>query len=259
MLLHSNTDVVEVFLVQHAAQQGDAPDQQQQAVQQQHAAPAPMQSQQDQQQQQLLESLVQQQATSLHLQQQAAAAAIAGPDITMEHPGGLGAAQQDAAAGRSSHRPPSLQPHHMDSAAAAAPAPQPSPITLLAKAIGSGGITAADISVGAPASLVKQEQQLHPAAGPGSHAAPGAAGGSCATPNFAAMAGLNSPLFPAGLSSPNLTASPAQNAKWSEIDPEVWFEGDGSALGALGDFFKNDTSIFHPATGDQDIAGVAAW
>eukprot|EP00775_Hariotina_reticulata_P013663 gene13662-13785_t len=69
-----------------------------------------------------------------------------------------------------------------------------------------------------------------------------------------------------GLSSPGLgcAASPAAAGKWNEIDPEVWFEGDGSALGALGDFFKNDSSIFHQtaaaAAGEQhDNDLITAW
>ncbi|WIA09095.1 hypothetical protein OEZ85_008508 [Tetradesmus obliquus] len=273
VLLHSSTDAVEVFLVQHPVQPGEG------------AAPAaePQQQQQQQQaaaarteQQQLLDALVPQQPTSLQQQQQAgaaasaaAAAALAGPDISMEPPGGLAAAAAAAAAqhcsdsaNRSSNRPPSLQPQHL-AGGAGSPAPQPSPITLLAKAISSGGISAADIAVGANA-LIKQEQQQHHAP-PAAAGAVAGAGGACATPNFAAMAGLNSPLFPpAGLSSPNLgAASPAQNGKWADvgIDPEVWFEGDGGALGALGDFFKNESSIFHQAAaGDQqDIGTVAAW
>jgi hypothetical protein len=77
--------------------------------------------------------------------------------------------------------------------------------------------------------------------------------------------GLNSPVFPppGSLSSPGIgaCASPAQaGAKWNEIDPEAWFEGDGSALGALGDFFKNDSSIFQSTTTDQhDNDLVTAW
>jgi hypothetical protein len=272
VLLHSETDGVDVFLVQHA----DPPQQQQQ----QQGTDARTE------QQQLLDALVPQQPTSLQQQHPgaassaaavaaaaAAAAALAGPDISMEAPGGLAAAAAAAAqhgsesANRSSNRPPSLQPQHL-AGGASGPAPQPSPITLLAKAISSGGISAADIAVGANA-LLKQEQQQHHAppavAPPAAAGAAAGAAGACATPNFAAMAGLNSPLFPpAGLSSPNLGhASPAQNGKWADvgIDPEVWFEGDGGALGALGDFFKNESSIFHPAAaGDQqDIGTVAAW
>jgi hypothetical protein len=280
VLLHSSTDAVEVFLVQHAVQPGDAnaPAADQQQVQQQQQAPAG-----HNEQQQLLDALVPQPPISLQQQQQsnaaataaavAAAAALAGPDISMEPPGGLAVAAAAAAqhgsdaANRSSNRPPQLQPQHL-AGGAGGPAPQPSPITLLAKAISSGGISAADIAVGAN-SLIKHEQQQQqhhapPAVAPPAGAAAGAAG-ACATPNFAAMAGLNSPLFPpAGLSSPNLgAASPAQNGKWADvgIDPEVWFEGDGGALGALGDFFKNESSIFHQAAaGDQqDIGTVAAW
>jgi hypothetical protein len=280
VLLHSSTDAVEVFLVQHAVQPGDvnAPAAAEPQQQQQPATPA------RNEQQQLLDALVPQQPTNLQQQQAgaaasaaavaaaAAAAALAGPDISMEPPGGLAAAAAAAqhgceSANRSSNRPPSLQPQHL-AGGASGPAPQPSPITLLAKAISSGGISAADIAVGANA-LLKQEQQQHHAppavAPPAAAGAAAGAGGACATPNFAAMAGLNSPLFPpAGLSSPNLgAASPAQNGKWADvgIDPEVWFEGDGGALGALGDFFKNESSIFRQAAaGDQqDIGTVAAW
>lgn len=245
-MLHSGGDPVEVFLVQHAVQSGDNPASQQPAAdasgmaehhqQQPFVQEAPslgMQAQQPQQQQ----------------MQQAAAATAAGQDstdISMEPPGNLAgaaaaaavAAAAAAAAGGSAAEP---------AAAAARQPPSASPISLLAKAIGAGGVSANDIPVLPPAgaaAMVKQET-----AG-SSHPAP---------------AGLNSPVFPpqGGLSSPGIgaCASPAQaGAKWNEIDPEAWFDGDGSALGALGDFFKNDTSIFQPSTTDQNDSDlVTAW
>lgn len=187
-------------------------------------------------------------------------------DISMEPPGHLGTATDAAgsnAAGSGRSRPPSLQPQHMSGAAP----PQASPITLLAKAIGSGSIQPQDVPVGSSLGLVKQEHAGHPAAAAQGAAAMGlATAGSCPTPNFAAMAGLNSPLFPIGVSSPNLScvASPAQQAKLAEnfgIDPEIWFANeDGNALG-MGDMFKDNTSIYQPppAGEQQDTDLVAAW
>lgn len=246
-MLHSGGDPVEVFLVQHAVQSGgdnptpqqptaDAaarmPEHQQQQPFVQEAPSLGMPTQQHQQQQ-------------LHAAQQVAAAAAAAghcADISMEPPGNLpnaaAAAAAAAAVGGS---------HAADPITAARQPSSASPISLLAKAIGAGGVSASDIPVLPPAgaaAMVKQEA------------------GSSHPP---APVGLNSPVFPppGSLSSPGIgaCASPAQaGAKWNEIDPEAWFEGDGSALGALGDFFKNDTSIFQSSTADQhDSDLVTAW
>lgn len=243
-MLHSGGDPVEVFLVQHAVQSGDNA-----ASQQQPAAATEASGVAEHQQQQPFvqeaPSLGMQAQQPQQQQQQTAAAAAAGhdsTDISMEPPGNLAgavaAAAAAAAAGGSAAEP---------AAAAARQPPSASPISLLAKAIGAGGVSASYIPVLQPAgaaAMVKQET----------------AGSSHPTP-----AGLNSPVFPpqGSLSSPGIgaCASPAQpGAKWNEIDPEAWFEGDGSALGALGDFFKNDTSIFQPSTTDQNDSDlVTAW
>lgn len=254
-MLHSSGDTVEVFLVQHAEQTGDGAAAQPadgpgaDAMQQQEPfvqeAPslgmqAPGQAPQEQQ------------ALQSHQQVVAAAAAAAGhpdADLSMEPPGNLPGAAVAAAAAAGSGGGSS---HAADTMAAAA-ARQPSsasPISLLAKAIGAGGVSAHDIPPVLPpagaAAMVKQE-----------------AGSSHQVGQ--AVAGLNSPVFPppGSLSSPAIgaCASPAQaGAKWGEIDAEAWFEGDGSALGALGDFFKNDSSIFQPSTADQhDSDLVTAW
>ena len=268
-MLHSAGDPVEVFLVQHVANNsGDtvSPQQQQQqqaaAAQQQAADVAMMEQQPLQQQQPFVQDApsmdmhaqqqqmqAQMQAQQQQQQQMAAAAAAASVqhvgDLTMEPPGNLPNA---AAAGRESAAA---------AAAAAGSTRQPtsaSPISLLAKAIGAGGVSANDIPVLPPAgaaAIVKQEP---------------AAVGQQPAPVVAPVVGLNSPVFPppGSLSSPGLVGcpSPAQQVgKWSEIDPEAWFEGDGSALGALGDLFKNDSSIFQPSTAadqhDNDL--VTAW
>lgn len=283
VLLHSNRDAVEVFLVQHAAQHCDSSADQQHTSQQQAvaaetpgapAAATDPQAQIKPEQDELLQALLPQQPSSpaqhhQHQQQSSLPAAMVGPDISMEPPGHLGDAAAAAAAGSGHTRPPALQQQHLSAAAALPPAgPQASPITLLAKAIGSGNIQPHDVPVAA--NLLKHEQNgpHHPAA----NAATGVVGlgtvGSCPTPNFAAMAGLNSPLFPPGIGSPNLSvcvASPAQQAKWAEgcgIDPEIWFAADdgGAGLG-MGDMFKDNTSIYQPpAAGEQQDADlVAAW
>lgn len=181
----------------------------------------------------------------------AGAAAHGDGDLSMEPPGNLpgaaAAAAAAAAAGGSSH---AAVTDSMLATATRQPS-SASPISLLAKAIGAGGVSASDIPVLPPAGaavMVKQEPGVsHPA--------------------VQQVVGLNSPVFPppGSLSSPGIgvgaCASPAQAAaKWSEIDPEAWFEGDGSALGALGDIFKNDTSIFQSSGTDQhDSDLVTAW
>jgi transcription factor E2F3 len=230
VMLHSGDEPVEVFLVQHASPNGEA-------GQQQPAAPPAGMDQQ---------ALYVQEEPSMGMQQAqpqqmaAAAAAAAGGDISMEPPGNLPSAAAAAAAAAAGG----------GNAADAIAVRQPSsasPISLLAKAIGAGGVNASDIPVlppGAAAGVKQEPGSSHPTVQP---------------------LGLNSPVFPppGSLSSPGLgaCASPAQaGAKWSEIDPEAWFEGDGSTLGALGDFFKNDTSIFQPSTADQhDSDLVTAW
>lgn len=269
VLLHSNRDAVEVFLVQHAAQHGDSAGADPQQAMAAAAANNDAQAQLKQEQQELLQALVPQQPSGVLDQQQsglpAAAAAIVGPDISMEPPGHLGDAAGTSAvtaAGPGRNRPPALQQQHLGNTAAAA---QASPITLLAKAIGSGNIQPHDVPLGN--SIIKQEQNGHYPAANGAGVAGLATAGSCQTPNFATMAGLNSPLFPAGISSPHLScvASPAQQAKWAEncgIDPEIWFAtDDGNALG-MGDMFKDNTSIYQPPAigGEQhDTDLVAAW
>jgi len=266
-MLHSGGEPVEVFLVQHVAQPGEAlspeQQQQQQAAAAQQKAEVMAMEQQHQQQQPYV-----QEAPGLsmhpHLQQQqqqqmaaaAAAAAAAGghcgPDLTMEPPG-LPAAATVASAAAAAAAAAAGADRAGPEAALAAAGRHPSsvsPISLLAKAIGAGGVSANDIPVPPPAgaaALVKQEPGSHPA------------------PVVQPVAGLNSPVFPppGSLNSPGLMggASPAQQVgKWSEIDPEAWFEGDGSALGALGDFFKNDSSIFQATAADQhDSDLVTAW
>lgn len=246
-MLHSGGDPVEVFLVQHAVQSGGD-----NATPQQPAADVSAMPDHHQQQQPFVQEAPslgmpaqQQQQQQLHAAQQVAAAAAAAghcADISMEPPGNLpnaaAAAAAAAAAGGGSHAADTMTATRQPSSA--------SPISLLAKAIGAGGVSASDIPVLPPAgaaAMVKQEAGS-------SHPAP---------------VGLNSPVFPppGSLSSPGIgaCASPAQaGAKWNEIDPEAWFEGDGSALGALGDFFKNDTSIFQSSTADQhDSDLVTAW
>lgn len=266
VLLHSNRDAVEVFLVQHAAQQGDsAATEAQQGTQ--HPANMDPQGQAKQPQEELLQSLVPQQPSSTPQQQKqsglpAAAAAVVGPDISMEPPAHLGDVAGLSATGACRNRPPALQQQHLGNTASAA---QASPITLLAKAIGSGNIQPHDVPLSS--SVIKQEQNGHYAVANGAGVAGLATAGSCQTPNFAAMAGLNSPLFPAGISSPHLScaASPAQQAKWTEncgIDPEIWFATDDPSALGMGDMFKDNTSIYQPpaAAGEQHDADlVAAW
>lgn len=276
VMLHSGGDAVEVFLVQHVANSADAAAQQQQqgAAEQQQTTDTAMVDQQPQQLQQQQQQPYVQEAPGLgmpsqqqhhqHLQAQqvAAAAGTAGAgaaaahpsqDITMEPPGNLPmpAAGSSQRASEPAAAPATSAPAAAATAAAAVSA---SPISLLAEAIGAGGVSANDIPVLPPAgaaAMVKQE---------GSGAA-----GAAVQP----VVGLNSPVFPppGSLSSPALVgcASPAQAGKWNEIDPEAWFEGDGAALGALGDFFKNDSSIFNQsaaaaaATDQQDNDLVSAW
>jgi hypothetical protein len=250
-MLHSGGDPVEVFLVQHAVQPGDNPtpqqpgadaygmalDQQQQQQPFVQEAPS-MCSVQTQQQQQQMQAQAQQAVAAA-----AAAAGHCGTDISMEPPGNLPSAAAAAAAAGGSHASESV-------ATATRQPSSASPISLLAKAIGAGGVSASDIPVLPPAgaaAMVKQEAGS-------SHPAP-----------VVQPVGLNSPVFPppGSLSSPGIgaCASTAQaGAKWNEIDPEAWFEGDGSALGALGDFFKNDSSIFQSTATDQhDNDLVTAW
>jgi transcription factor E2F3 len=234
VMLHSGGEPVEVFLVQHAAQSGDAA-----AAQQQQAAFDDNMPDMEQQQPYVQEapSMGMQQAQQQHMAAAAVAAPSAAETISMEPPGNLPSAAAAAAAGGS----------HAAEAAAARHPSSTSPISLLAKAIGAGGVNASDIPVmppGAAAGIKQESGSGHPTVQP---------------------VGLNSPVFPppGSLSSPGIgaCASPAQaGAKWSEIDPEAWFEGDGSTLGALGDFFKNDTSIFQPSSADQhDSDLVTAW
>jgi hypothetical protein len=275
VLLHTNTDVVEVFLVQHAQQSADAAAEEQRPQETTTAATpagpgaAATAQQQDvaaithnKQQLGKQEGHQQQQQGQQHLSPVKQDRA----DVDVKkHPtdvNGNNDGQQAARHGR----PPALQQQHLSNTASAAG--QASPITMLAKAISSGGLTAADVSntllgpaaagAAVPGNMAGIKQE------PGQQVQQAPAGQApCPTPNFA---GLNSPLFPQGLSSPGLgcAASPAAAGKWSEIDPEVWFEGDGSALGALGDFFKNDSSIFHQtaaaaASEQHDNDLITAW
>jgi hypothetical protein len=236
VLLHSSSDVIEVFLVQHVAQPGEGGE----AGQADAAAGAAPGVGND------AGPIAAACGASGHEQEPRAAAAA---DLSMEPPGGLAGS---SAAPAASARLAALQASNGATGA--------SPISLLAKAIGGSGLSAAELDFSA--TMVKSEPgaAAATAAAPRSGAAaPSAAAGSLpggSTPNFAAIGGLNSPLFPPnGLTSPSLAcASPAQHAKWSvEVDPDVWFEGEGGALGALGDYFKNDTSSIFQQQQQQQV------